>query len=175
MTLFDSAFQDQYWTLWQYQNEIRCAGIFCRLFLACHKIRYSQAVYSAIHIVMHSMSMKSCHFMIIEVDPFIYSFLTLHACKHLHLLMPTLYCMSRCILEMLSGLGMQMGRGRILWAMLCAWSAAVVTMRTTSCCVTVRFVHFAVLVVTLLQGLGRLTVMQHRPLMLNVAHHQGAL
>jgi len=89
------------------------------------------------------------------------------------LLKSTLYCMSRCILEMLSGLGMETGRGRILWVMLCAWNAAVVMMRTTSCCVMVRAVRFAVLVVTLLQGLGDFVVLQHRPLMIDLAHHQG--
>jgi len=64
MALFVSAFQDQYWKLWQYQNEIRCLGIFCRPFLACRMTIRSQAVYSAIHIAMHRMSMMSCQIIV---------------------------------------------------------------------------------------------------------------
>ena len=72
---------------------------------------------------------------------------------------------------MLSGLGMERGRGRTLWGMLCAWSAAVVMMRTTSCCVTVRSVHCSVNS-HFATGLGNFTVMQHRLLMIALAHHQ---
>ena len=132
---------------------------------------YSQAVYSALHVAVHGMSMIPCK-LVVQLWFILHSqlayFARLQPCMSAYVLQS---CMSRSILEMLNG--MERGRGRILWAMLCAWSAAVVMMRTTSCCVTVRFVHVAALVVTLPHELGDFTAMQLRPFMVDVAQNQG--